>query len=139
MQCSNALELRFEKRLRSWPVSYAAAINDKGLVFGAGTILAPMTRDAFGSPMLAVEKDGDRVLSLLAAACDRPVPADVLRHVEGASAYWRRGEKALANIRLAFAGLPRLGDRENAWRLFLAEELLDDGMSPEALMKALGF
>jgi hypothetical protein len=40
---------------------------------------------------------------------------------------------------LAFARNPRLDDRSDAYRLFLAEELLDAGMSPAALMKGLGF
>jgi hypothetical protein len=35
--------------------------------------------------------------------------------------------------------IPRLDDRSDAYRLFLAEELLDAGMSPAALMKGLGF
>ena len=61
------------------------------------------------------------------------------RRGERAFVHWRRGEKALANIRLAFARIPRLDDRSDAYRLFLAEELLDAGMSPAALMKGLGF
>ena len=98
-----------------------------------------MACDPFGSPILDLEEDGDRLLALLAAAYGRPASPDILRHVEGAASYWRRGEKALANIRLAFAQLPRLEDRADAWRLFLAEELLDDGMAPTALMRGLGF
>jgi hypothetical protein len=119
-------------------MSCAVEIGDAGLVLGAGTVLARMARDPFGSPILGLEEDCDRLLALLAAAYGRPASPDVLRHVEGASSYWRRGEKALANIRLAFAQLPSLEDRDDAWRLFLAEELLDGGMSPGALMKGLG-
>ena len=59
--------------------------------------------------------------------------------MDEAFAHWRRGDKALANVRLAFARIPRLDDRSDAYRLFLAEELLDAGMSPAALMKGLGF
>jgi hypothetical protein len=138
MQSGEALLQRFEKRLSSRPMSSAAEINDDGLVFGAGIILARMTRDPFGSPIIALEKDKDRLLALLAAAYGRQTSSDVLRHVEGASDYWRRGEKALANIRSAFTGLPRLEDRGGAYRLFLAEELLEKGMSPQSLMTALG-
>jgi hypothetical protein len=139
MRQGDTLEQQFEKRFRSRQISCAPEINDAGLVFGAGTILAPMSRDPYGSPILSLEKDGDRILALLSAAYNQPVPRDLLRHVEGASSCWRRGEKALANIRLAFASLPPLDDRVDVYRLFLAEELLDDGMSPRALMKALGF
>jgi hypothetical protein len=64
---------------------------------------------------------------------------DLPRHLGEAFAHWRRGDKALANIRVAFARIPRLDDRAGAYRLFLAEKLLDAGMSPGALMKGLGF
>ncbi len=136
MDRSDTFEGRFAKRLFR-PMAYAAKINDDGLVFGAGTVLARMTRDDFGAPVLALEDDKDRVLALLAAAFGRPPSPHLLRHLHDASAHWRRGDKALANIRLAFASMPRLNDRAEAYRLFLAEELLDQGMSPQKLMKEL--
>ncbi|ARN80704.1 hypothetical protein B1812_06035 [Methylocystis bryophila] len=105
----DALEERFEKRLRSRPVAYAPEICEEGLVLGAGTILARMKRDASGAPCLAVEEDEDRLLALLAAAQGRPASPALRRHLEGASGYWRRGEKALANIRLAFCRHPPVG------------------------------
>ncbi len=98
-----------------------------------------MKRDALGKPALDLEDGEDRLYALLAAAHGRPMPHDLPRHLDEAFAHWPRGEKALANIRLAFAQIPRLDDRTDAWRLFLAEELLDAGMSPAALMKGLGF
>ena len=134
-----ALEGRFEKRARSRPIAYAAEIGDDGLVLGAGTILARMTGESSGEPTLGLEEDEDRLFALLAAAHGRPMSTDLPRHLGEAFAHWRRGEKALANIRLAFAQIPRLGDRSDAYRLFLAEELLDAGMAPAALMKGLGF
>jgi hypothetical protein len=133
------LEGRFEKRARSRPIAYAAEIGEDGLVLGAGTILARMTRDSLGEPAFDLEQDEDRLYALLAATHGRPMSPDLSRHLGEAFAHWRRGEKALANIRLAFAQIPRLGDRSDAYRLFLAEELLDAGMSPAALMKGLGF
>ena len=135
----DALEGRFEKRARSRPIAYAAEIGDDGLVLGAGTILARMTRDSLGEPVSGLEEGEDRLHALLAAAHGRPMSPDLPRHLGEAFAHWRRGDKALANIRLAFAQIPRLDDRADAYRLFLAEELLDAGMSPAALMKALGF
>jgi hypothetical protein len=138
MNRQEALEGRFEKHVRSQPICCAAEIGDEGLVLGAQTVLARMMRDAFGSPILALDEDGERLLALLGVASWRPASSDVLRHVEDASACWRRGEKALANIRLAHAGIPRIEDRAGAYRLFLAEALLDDGMSPRELTKALG-
>jgi hypothetical protein len=144
MRRGDALKERFEKRARSRPIAYVAEIGDDGLVLGAGTILARMTRDSQGEPALDLEEGADRVIALLAAAYGRPMfpgpmSADLPRHLGEAFAHWRRGEKALANIRLAFAQIPRLDDRADAYRLFLAEELFDAGMSPATLMKALGF
>ncbi len=135
----DALRGRFEKRARSRPIAYAAETGDDGLVLGVGTILARMTHDSQGEPALDLEEDEDRILALLAAAHGRPMSPNLSRHLGEAFAHWRRGEKALANIRLAFAAIPRLDDRADAYRLFLAEELLDAGMSPAALMKGLGF
>ncbi len=98
-----------------------------------------MMRDSFGAPALDLEEDEDRLFALLAAAHGRLIFPDLPRHLGEAFAHWRRGEKGLANIRLAFAAIPRLDDRADAYRLFLAEELLEAGMSPAALMKGLGF
>jgi hypothetical protein len=98
-----------------------------------------MTRDAFGAPHLDLKADAPRVFALLAAAYARSVSPDVLRHINDASEQWRRGDKALANIRLAFARLPRLEDRAGAFRLFHAEVLLEQGMSARTLLHALGF
>jgi hypothetical protein len=90
-------------------------------------------------PALDLEEGEGRLLALLAAAHGRPMSPDLPRHLGEAFAHWRGGDKALANIRLAFARIPRLDDRSDAYRLFLAEELLDAGMSPATLMKGLGF
>jgi hypothetical protein len=57
---------------------------------------------------------------------------------QAASRIWNSGDKALANLRLAFARLPRLDGPADAYRLWLAETLLDDSFSPRKLMKELG-
>lgn len=142
MERNRALE-EFERRLWLRPMSHAVEINDDGQVLGAGTILARMKSEPSGARVLAVDDDLPRLYALLAAAYGRSPPPDLLSHLEGAARIWKRGDKALANIRLAFARLPRLddapGDHAAAYRLFLAENLLEDGMSPEALMKLLCF
>jgi hypothetical protein len=46
--------------------------------------------------------------------------------------------RALAHIHLAHAGLPPCGP-DQALRLFVADELIEAGVSPETLMKAQGF
>jgi hypothetical protein len=45
---------------------------------------------------------------------------------------WTEGEKALAHIHLAHAGLPPCGP-DQALRLFVADELLEAGVTPAAL------
>jgi hypothetical protein len=133
------LRKRFDERLWRSPINYAIEINDAGLVFGAGTVLARMTRDRESAPVLALDKDRQRIFALLATAYGRTISSDVFRHIEGASDQWRKGDKALANIRLAYAHLPRLNNRADAFRLFHAEDLLERGVSPWALMLAFGF
>lgn len=46
----------------------------------------------------------------------RAIPADSLLPIEAAAADWQRGHKALANLRLVFADLPRLADPHDAYR-----------------------
>lgn len=139
MRASKTLRKRFDARVSRSAIGTAIEINDAGLVFGAGTVLARMTRNQGGEPVLDIDADRQRIFALLAAAYGRTVSPDVFRHIEGASEQWRRGDKALANIRLAFARLPRLETRADAFRLFHAEDLLERGVSPRALMLTFGF
>lgn len=61
----------------------------------------------------------------------------MIEHVRAASAHWQCGEKALANLRLAFAHLPKLREPADAYRMCLAEHLLDAGVAPASLMQGL--
>lgn len=88
---------------------------------------------------LDLAPDSDRLLSLLAICANRTVSTDVIAHLEAASAAWERADKALANLRLVFAGLPVLDDPADVARLSLAAYCLDQGMKPRVLMKELGF
>ncbi|WP_219319591.1 restriction endonuclease fold toxin 5 domain-containing protein [Methylovirgula sp. HY1] len=83
--------------------------------------------------------DEARLLTLLSSVYGRQISPRVMHHVARASEQWSRGDKALAHIELAFARLPRLETREDAFRLFLAENLLSQGMTPRRLTRALGF
>ncbi|MHB8886092.1 MAG: hypothetical protein ACYC5H_13640 [Methylovirgula sp.] len=139
MRASNSLRKRFDARLQHSTINTAIEINDAGLVFGAGTVIGRMTRDNGDNPVLDLDADRQRIFALLAVAYGRAVSPDAFEHIEGASEQWRCGDKALANIRLAFARLPRLEDRASIARLFHAEDLLERGMSPRALMRAFGF
>ncbi|MGH6839986.1 MAG: hypothetical protein ACREDT_14555, partial [Methylocella sp.] len=79
-----------------------------------------------------------RALALLATAYERPVEAHVLWKMRRACDLWNEGEKALAHIHLAYARLPPC-DEERALRLFVADELIEIGVTPAGLMKAQGF
>ena len=111
-------------------------ITGEGLMLGAGTVLAGMARDEHGRPRLAL--DEPRALALLATAYERPVDVRFLAKLRRAAEVWTEGDKALAHIHLAHANLPRC-DEERALRLFVADELVEAGVTPRALMKAQGF
>ncbi|MGH6794986.1 MAG: hypothetical protein ACREDH_07260 [Methylocella sp.] len=79
-----------------------------------------------------------RVLSLLTAAHGEPVAEGVVEKIRRAGEFWSAGEKTLAQLHLAFIGLPTI-DEVGAYRIFLAGVALEKGISPSDLMKALGF
>jgi hypothetical protein len=117
-----------------WPgsvVRSGIALADAGFVLGAYPILV---RGQSGA-LLETDADRDRLLALLSIAYRRPVSADVLIHAEAAAAHWANGDRTLANFRLAYARLPPIDDPGD--RLRLADRLLDRGMTPRALLKAL--
>jgi hypothetical protein len=112
------------------------AFTGDGLVLGAGTLVAPMRRGGGDALDLSGE---DRVLALLAVAFSAPVNAAVLGKLRRASELWAQGDKCLAQIHLQHLRLPRLESEEQAFRLFLADQLIASGYSPRDLCKALGF
>lgn len=100
-------------------------------MLGAGTRLARTDRGRI------VPEDRDRALALLAVAAGRPVSAAALAPIDKAAEDWRRGNRALSNIRLALAGLPRLDHDDAAAELALGGRMLDAGVAPSALIDAL--
>lgn len=135
VRAGGSLKKIWDERLQSRPFYASVELTDGGLLFGAGTVLAPMRKDHCGAFGLDVARDRDRILALLGAAYGRPVPVSVLRHIDGASNEWRRGDKALANIRLAYARLPRFERRDDAYPLFLAASLLKSGCGNRPLIR----
>jgi hypothetical protein len=133
-----SLKKQFDSYLLRHPIETSASLSDVGLVVGAGTPLMRMEESAAG-PKLSIARDEARLFALLAVSFDRPPPSDILHHLEGASKHWQQGDKALANIRLAFARLPQLESETQAWSLHLAAAMLDDGLSPGQLLRELGY
>jgi hypothetical protein len=142
---SSAFETEFwvaqtHELLRKWEgrrVHPRMEITGDELMLGAGTILAKMMRVERGAPRLSLS-DEARAMALLATAYERLISPYVLEKIGRAAELWNEGEKALAHIHLAYAGLPPCTD-EQALRLFVADELLDSGVAPAELMKAQGF
>ena len=87
---------------------------------------------------LALEEDGERCLALMSILDGKPVSAGVLDAVAAADAHLRRGDLALANLRLVFARLPRITGAADVDRVRSAAHLLDRGVAPRRLMDALG-
>jgi hypothetical protein len=103
------------------------------LTLGRGTILARISQES--PPQLAIGGEEERILALLAAAFGESVPAQVIKNLRRASEQWSRGDKCLARIHLALAGLPQV-DEDGATRLALADEALGKGLSPRGLQGA---
>lgn len=127
----------------SAPFYPAMTFTDTGVTLGWSTLLA-----AFSNGILTKEEHEQsqvfrhgheaRVLTLLAAAYDRPIAESAVEKIRHAGKSWRGGQKTLAKLYLGLIGLPRI-DEADAHRLFLAEQALDKGTRPGDLMKALGF
>ncbi len=109
-----------------------------GLVLGAGTSVARMRHDGEGAETLDLSGD-DRILALLTVAFSAPVKAAVLVKLRRASELWAQGDKSLAQIHLEHLRLPKLENGEQAFRLFLADQLIASGHPPQGLCKDLGF
>ncbi|MGA7383643.1 MAG: hypothetical protein WBW81_02775 [Methylocella sp.] len=112
-------------------------ITGEGLTLGAGTVLAGMAKDERGRPRLALNGE-PRIMALLSTAYEQPVAVHAVAKMCRAAELWNEGEKALAHIHLAYASLPPCGEVQ-ALRLFVADELIEGGITPRALMKAQGF
>jgi hypothetical protein len=118
------------------PVEPAMTLSAEGLVLGAGTVLAKWQNRDDREQALAIDGREERLLALLAIAYGQTVSPSVLGNIRRAARDWNRGETCLALIHLARSGLPALPAGEAApFRLFVADRLLDDGMSPRELLK----
>jgi hypothetical protein len=130
---------RFERAfLAQCKLSRSLAFTEAGLALGAGAFVAPMRRGGGDAATLDLSGE-DRILALLAAAFSAPVNAAVLAKLRHASELWAQGDKCLAQIHLEYLRLPRLESEEQAFRLFLADRLIESGQSPCDLCRALGF
>lgn len=108
---------------------------DEGLVLGTGTVLARKSTSAVD---VLIDVDEPRLVALLTAAHLRTPTCHEIAHVRKAAERWRHGESALAAMHLALSRLDRLiNPVVDAERLFLADGLLEAGLPPDTLLKAL--
>jgi hypothetical protein len=137
MQNTDAFERDWHDRGLGCPLHREMTFTQAGLVLGRGTLLAEFEKKG---PAHGLAFDGKeaRIFSLLTAAYREPLAGGAIEKIRRAGEFWHAGEKALAQIHLAFMGLPKI-DEADAYRLFLAGTALEKGVSPSDLMKALGF
>jgi hypothetical protein len=107
-------------------------VTEHGLVLGAGTLLAKM-----GDGGLCLDGEEERILTLFAIAFRGDVPDSMLGSLRRVSKHWQGGDKCLAAIHLTQMGLPDIGE-DAAYRLSLAAELIEAGVTPRELARELG-
>ena len=138
MQNTGMFEQDWRDRRLGRPLHREMAFTQAGLVLGRGTLLAEFEKKGQAARGLAFDGNEGRLLSLLTATFAALVAPHVVEKIRRAGEFWRAGDKALAQIHLAFLGLPKI-DETDAYRLFLAGTVLEKGLSPSELMKAMGF
>jgi hypothetical protein len=133
------LRKSFDECAAQGPFRAVPEIAEAGLTLGFGTVLVRRVYKRRGESLLALDMDEERLLALTSAVYGRQMSPKVMHFVRRASEQLRRGDRVLAQIELAFARFPRLEGREDAFRLFLAEDLLANGFTPRRLTRELGF
>lgn len=129
------LDKAWRVRQASVPIDALMKFTAEGLVLGAGTLLAP--RSATGRDIQIAGQE-TRVLTLLSAAHLRPVRSGSLNHLHRAAERWSEGQEDLAFVHLALSRVQRLEQPGSAaQRLFLADSLMQAGITPQAILRAL--
>lgn len=132
---ADRLENEWRERRASTPIDVVMRFSDEGLVLGAGVVLARAGRSA---RTIEIDIGASRLLALLAAAHRRAPTAGALTYLRKAAECWGRGEDDIARMHLSLSGLARLEAPEaDAQRLFLADRLLQEGLEPRSIFKAL--
>jgi hypothetical protein len=130
------LQKRWHESVRFRGLHATMSLEKDALVLGAGTVLARRDRDG----ALVLDGEDAKLLTLLSVACGQPVRASVLGIVRKASRHARAGDDAMAAMYLALAKLPKLHDpSDSARRLFIADALMAEGVSPRDIWTALDF
>ncbi len=113
----------------------SVVMSDAGLVLGLHTVPTP---SACWPCSRSWPEARSPLYGLLSVVARGPVAASALAGIERAAEHWSRGDKALANLRLIFADLPRCDTLADAARLQAADWVLDQGVTPRVPMRELG-
>jgi hypothetical protein len=128
------LEKRWQDEARFRGLRAGMRLEREGVVLGAHTVLAKRLQDG------ALASDDARVFTLLSVAYGTPVDPSVVGAIRRASKHARAGDECMASMHLALAPLPGLPDPSDAARrLFIADGLMDGGVSPRDIWTALDF
>lgn len=128
------LEKRWQDEARFRGLCAGMSLEREGVVLGAKTLLAKRLHDG------SLESEDARVLTLLSVAHGHPVDPSVVGAIRRASKHARAGDECMASMHIALAPLPRLVDPPDAARrLFIADGLMEDGVSPRDIWTALDF
>jgi hypothetical protein len=131
-----------ERLRREWDAQVGTAsihavmgFEPEGLTLGVGTILVPALAKRQLQGLAGQEA---RLLALLSAAHECAVIPAVLGNIRRAVKSWQEGDDCLAAIHLALARLPRPeNSREAARRVFMADGLIEAGVVPREILRAL--
>jgi hypothetical protein len=127
--------MRVDELNKAWEAASRRPIAAEMTFAGDFLVLGAQTRLA----KIAAAPDEARLAALLAAAHGRPIAAPPLRHVFRAMAKWRECDKPLALTLLALSGHATLANpRTDARRLFVADALIQSGVDPSIIVRALG-
>jgi hypothetical protein len=81
------------------------ALTERGLILGAGTLLAKLDDKA-----RPIEAEHERIWTLLAVAYGEKNSQAVFDSLRRVTKHWQGGDKSLAAIHLAQMGLPEIGE-----------------------------
>ena len=129
------IQKRWHDEVRFRGLQAGMSLEHEGVVvLGARTILAKRLSDG------SLESEDARILTLLSVAYGNPIDPSVIGAIRRASKHARAGDECMASMHIALVPLPRLSDpSEAARRLFIADGLMEDGVSPRDIWTALDF
>ena len=128
------IQKRWHDEVRFRGLRAGMSLEPEGVVLGAQTVLAKRLHDG------SLEGEDARILTLLSVAYGNPIDPSVIGAVRRASKHARAGDEGMASMHIALVPLPRLSDPSDAARrLFIADGLMEDGVSPRDIWTALDF